>query len=262
MLTETIQIKVYGSMPYARLNTFIWEESPEIKKKQRPLILMCPGGAYEMTSDREADPIAFKFVSMGYNVAILRYSTKPAEYPVALNEAFHALKLIYKNSEKWNVDINKIYIQGCSAGGHLAASIGMFWHEDKELVKPAGMILCYPVITSGEYAHRGSFEALLKTQYTDEMLKRNSLELQVTKDTPKAFIWHTYTDDCVPVENSWLLIQAMKKYDIPVEFHMYPQGGHGLSTCDELAMSPDGYGVQKECQSWLNLVKTWLDAGE
>ncbi|MBD8925040.1 MAG: hypothetical protein EGR89_03380, partial [[Eubacterium] rectale] len=74
MLTETIQIKVDGSMPYARLNTFIWEESPEIKKKKRPLILMCPGGAYEMTSDREADPIAFKFVSMGYNVAILRYS--------------------------------------------------------------------------------------------------------------------------------------------------------------------------------------------
>ena len=94
------------------------------------------------------------------------------------------------------------------------------------------------------------------------MLKRNSLELQVTKDTPKAFIWHTYTDDCVPVENSWLLMQAMKKYDIPVEFHMYPQGGHGLSTCDELAMSPDGYGVQKECQSWLKLVKTWLDAGK
>ena len=101
-------------------------------------------------------------------------------------------------------------MQGRSAGDIFFASIGMFWHEDKELIKPAGMILCYPVITSGEFAHRGSFEALLKSRYTPEMLKRNSLELQVTENTPKAFIWHTYTDDCVPVENSLLLIQSMK----------------------------------------------------
>nr|WP_308647969.1 alpha/beta hydrolase [uncultured Agathobacter sp.] len=261
MTTETFNIKVAGSMPYARLNTYMWDESEEMPKVKRPLIFMCPGGGYEMTSDREADPIALQFMAMGYNVAILRYSVAPAEYPVALNEAFYALKLIYKKSEEWNVDINNIYVQGCSAGGHLAASIGMFWHEDKELIKPAGMILCYPVITSGEFAHRGSFEALLKSCYTPEMLKRNSLELQVTENTPKAFIWHTYTDDCVPVENSLLLIQSMKKYDIPVEFHMYPQGGHGLSTCDELSMCPNGYGVQKECSSWLGLVKTWLDAG-
>lgn len=85
-----------------------------------------------------------------------------------------------------------------------------------------------------------------------------SLEKQVTEHTPKAFIWHTYTDDTVPVENSLLLISAMKKYDIPVEFHMYPVGGHGLSTCDELAVNAEGYGVQKECQSWLPLVQTWL----
>ena len=143
----------------------------------------------------------------------------------------------------------------------------MFWHEawisekvgvPNGLLRPAGMILCYPVITSGEYAHRGSFENLLCGQYTGEMLERVSLEKQVTEHTPKAFIWHTYTDDTVPVENSLLLISAMKKYDIPVEFHMYPVGGHGLSTCDALAANAEGYGVQKECQSWLPLVQTWL----
>ncbi len=260
MISETIKINVEGSMPYARLCTYIWEHSDEMPDRKRPLILMCPGGGYGMTSDREADPIAMQFVAMGYNVAILRYSVAPAEYPTALNEAFYALKLIYRKSKEWNVDVNKIYLQGCSAGGHLAASVGMFWHEDKELIKPAGMILCYPVITSGEYAHRGSFEALLKSQYTEEMLKRNSLEYQVSKNTPKAFIWHTYTDDCVPVENSLLLISAMKKYDIPVEFHMYPVGGHGLSTCDSLAVDINGYGVQKECQSWIALAQSWLES--
>lgn len=83
-------------------------------------------------------------------------------------------------------------------------------------------------------------------------------EISRDSDKKQTIIWHTYTDDCVPVENSLLMISAMKKYEIPVEFHMYPVGGHGLSTCDELAETPDGYGVQKECQSWLPLVHTWL----
>lgn len=267
MIAEVFQITAEGSLSGAKLCTYILENSDEIAIKKRPLILMCPGGGYEMTSDREADPQAMQFLSMGYHVAILRYSCAPAVYPTALLEAAQAMKLIHDYSDEWNVDTDKIVIEGCSAGGHLAASLGMFWHEawlaektrvTSEVLKPAGMLLCYPVITSGEYAHRGSFEALLKGQYTEELLERVSLEKQVTEHTPKSFIWHTYTDDCVPVENSLLLISAMKKYDIPVEFHMYPAGGHGLSTCDELSQTPDGYGVQQECQSWLPLAKVWL----
>lgn len=127
-----------------------------------------------------------------------------------------------------------------------------------EILRPAGLILCYPVITSGEYAHRGSFEALLKGQKTEEMLERVSLEKQVTEHMPPVFLWHTFTDDCVPVENSLLLIAAMRKVNVPVEFHMYPAGGHGLSTCTEQSMNVDGYGVQEQCQSWLPLVRTWL----
>jgi len=178
------------------------------------------------------------------------------------------MKLIHEYAEEWNIDTKKIVVQGCSAGGHLAASLGMFWHESwlaektgvtADLLKPAGMLLCYPVITSGRFSHEGSFNALLNGQKTPEMLKKVSLEKQVTADTPKTFLWHTYTDDCVPVENSLLLISAMKKYDIPVEFHMYPLGGHGLSTCDRLAENPEVYGIQKECQSWLPLAKRWLE---
>ncbi len=267
MLKKEYAIKAENSLPYAKLFVYLWETSPEIRKVQKPMILMCPGGGYEMTSDREADPIALQFFAMGYNVAILRYSVAPAEYPVALLEVAEAMKLIVEHQKEWNVNASKVILQGCSAGGHLAASYGMFWKEkwlaektglSTEQLRPLGMILCYPVITSGEHAHRGSFEALLKNQYTEEMLERTSLEKQVTKDTPQAFLWHTYTDDCVPVENSLLLVEAMKKYDIPVEFHMYPVGGHGLSTCDELAQTEEGYGIQRECQSWLPLVKIWI----
>ncbi|MGN0140734.1 MAG: alpha/beta hydrolase [Roseburia sp.] len=268
MLTETFSIQVEGSQPGAKLCTYILDNSEEIEIKKRPLILMCPGGGYEFTSDREAEPLAMRFLAMGYHVAILRYSVKPAVYPTALLEAAQAMKLIHDYAEEWNVEPGKIFIQGCSAGGHLAASLGVFWHEpwlaekmgvSSETLRPAGMILCYPVITSGEYAHRGSFEALLAGQYTEEMLERVSLEKQVTEHTPPAFLWHTYTDDCVPVQNSLFFIEAMKKYEIPAEFHMYPLGGHGLSTCDRQTACPGGYGVQKECQSWLPLVSTWLE---
>ena len=268
MLTKTIKIRVEGSEPGARLCTYIQSASPELLIQKRPLILICPGGGYEFTSDREAESLAVRFLAMGYHAAVLRYSCKPAVYPTALLEAAEAMKLIHEHADEWQIDTDKIVILGCSAGGHLAASLGMFWHEawlstkagvPNEVLRPAGMILCYPVITSGEYAHKGSFEALLEGQYTKEMLERVSLEKQVTKYTPKAFLWHTYTDDCVPVENSLLLISAMKKYDIPVEFHMYPTGGHGLSTCDEQGANEDGYGVCKECQSWLPLAQKWLE---
>ena len=225
MLTETITIQVEGSQPGARLCIYIQEKSRELRIKERPLILLCPGGGYEWTSDREAEPMAVQFLAMGYHVAVLRYSCAPA------------------------------------------ASLGVFWHESwlseragvaNEILRPAGLILCYPVITSGEYAHRGSFEALLKGQKTEEMMEKVSLEKQVTEHMPPVFLWHTFTDDCVPVENSLLLIAAMRKVNVPVEFHMYPAGGHGLSTCTELSMNVDGYGVQEQCQSWLPLVRTWL----
>lgn len=267
MLTETFQIQVGGSNSGAKLRTYILDGSEEILIKKRPLILMCPGGAYSFVSFREGEPLAMRFLAMGYHVAILDYSCAPAVYPTALLELARAMKLVHDYSEEWNVDPERIFVQGCSAGGHLAASLGMFWHESwlaektevpSEWLRPAGMILCYPVISSGEFAHRGSFENLLEGQYTEEMLERVSLEKQVTEHTPEAFIWHTYTDDTVPVENSLLLIQAMRRHNIPVEFHMYPVGGHGLSTCDEQTLHAGSRVTQVECQSWLPLVKTWL----
>lgn len=267
MLTEVFAIKAEGSQPGAKLCTYILDKGQEPSRENRPLILMCPGGGYEHTSDRESEPIATRFLAMGYHVAILRYSCAPSTYPTALLELAQSMKLIHEHAEEWHVNCDKIIVQGCSAGGHLAACLGVFWKEkwlaDKadcqtKWLKPAGMLLCYPVITSGEYAHRGSFEKLLKGQYTEEMLERVSIEKQVTEQTPPLFLWHTYTDQSVPVENSLFLIQAMRSYEIPVEFHMYPVGKHGLATCDEQSVLADGTGIQEECQSWLPLAKTWL----
>lgn len=255
-------------MPYARLCSYILDASDALYVRERPLILLCPGGGYEHTSDREAEPLAMRFLAMGYHVSILRYSCAPAVYPAALLELATAVRLIREMAGEWHVMGDQIYVQGCSAGGHLACCLGAFWHEpwlaervgaaSSGELRPAGMILCYPVITSGEFAHRGSIENLLGGPGDEKMLERVSLEKQVTGMMPPAFIWHTYSDESVPVENSLLLVGAMRKSGVQAEFHMYPVGAHGLSACDEQTARPDGFGVQKECQSWLPLAREWL----
>ncbi len=267
MLHETYPIRVEGSLPDAKLITYIQEYSPAMKMNIRPLILICPGGGYGYTSDREAESMALQFLAMGYHAAVLRYSCAPAQYPTALLELAYSMKLIRKHAKEWNIAEDKIVVQGCSAGGHLAASFGMFWREefiaealnieDKEILRPNGMVLCYPVITSGEYAHRGSFNNLLGDRA--ELLEKMSLEKQVNENTPKAFIWHTFEDGSVPVENSLLLVSAMRKVGIPVEFHLYPHGGHGLGLATKLTETEDGRAVQPECASWLGLAHTWLE---
>lgn len=187
MLHNTFEIQVQGSLPYATLITYIQEDSDAMAIRERPLILICPGGGYTRTSDREAEPVALKFLAMGYHAAVLRYSCAPAVFPTSLLELASAMAMIRNNVKQWHVDSEKIIVQGSSAGGHLAASLGMFWDEDfvaqgiglgeadHELLRPNGMILSYPVITSGEFAHRGSFESLLGDRQ-EELGEKLSLE--------------------------------------------------------------------------------------
>lgn len=270
MIHETYPVQVKGSQHYAKLVTYIQEYSEALAVNTRPLILICPGGGYSWTSDREAEKLAIQFMAMGYHAAVLRYSCAPAKYPAALLELASCMKLIREKAGEWHVDPDRIVVQGCSAGGHLAASLGVFWkkaflagelgiqEEDSCMLKPNGMILCYPVITGGEFAHRGSFESLLGDR-EKELAELLSLEKQVTADTPRTFIWHTFEDGAVPVENSLLMVGALRRAGVPTEFHMYPRGGHGLSLANWLTESADGGGVQEECAGWISLCRTWLE---
>ena len=126
MIHNTYPLKVEGSLEYARLVTYIQEDSDAMLIDKRPLVLVCPGGGYGRTSDREAESMALQFLAMGYHAAVLRYSCAPAKYPTALLELASSMALIRKNAEAWHIDTDKIVVQGCSAGGHLAASLGMF----------------------------------------------------------------------------------------------------------------------------------------
>lgn len=277
MIHLTYQLQVKGSMPDARLIVYIQDYSKDMAIQKRPLILLCPGGGYGRTSDRESEPMALKFLAMGYHVALLRYSCAPARFPTSLVELASAMVLLRDHAEEWHIDAEKIVVQGCSAGGHLAACLGMFWDEDflaeelglegpdHEILKPYGMMLCYPVITSGEFAHRGSFENLLgeaveksEKARKEQLLAKLSLEDQVSGKTPKTFIWHTFTDQSVPVENSLLLAGALRKAGVSTELHIYPRGKHGLALANRLTETRDGRALQEECTTWIGLAETWL----
>ena len=268
MIQERIKIQVQGSEDYAHLDTYILgnylDDEPNPRK---PLVLICPGGAYRMTSNREAEPIALQFNSIGYHAAVLRYSCKPAVYPTALLEVAKSVQLIREKGEEWGIDTEKILVMGFSAGGHLVASYGVFWKELEEnlnekvrglSLQPNGLILCYPVISSQDaIAHTDSIQNLLGSQY-EEKREKLSLENQVGDWVPKTFIWHTFDDDTVPFWNSMVFVEALGKANVPVEFHLYPKGAHGLSLATKSIQRTDGSGVEPGCQSWMPLLLQWI----
>lgn len=270
MIHNKIEIKARGMEAVGNLYTYFLDSSIEMRpNEKRPVILMCPGGGYEMTSDREAEPMAMQFLAMGYHVAILRYSVCPVRYPAALLQVAESVLYLKEHADEYHIDPEKIVVQGCSAGGHLAANYGIAWNSpfltklmgvenDPERLRVAGLLLCYPVITSGEKAHEESFRNLLGEQY-EEKKEELSLENQVTPDTPPTFLWHTATDETVPVENSLYFFQACLQQGVSAELHIYPVGGHGLSLANEETCRANGIGVQKECQSWIGLAQTWLE---
>ncbi|GHU58372.1 endo-1,4-beta-xylanase [Clostridia bacterium] len=246
MIHEKIDVSVgeYGAFAY----TYLLENSPEIYggKRTRPLVIICPGGGYEFTSDREAEPVAIAFNALGFHAMPLRYSVAPARYPTALLQLNKTMEFARKNEENWNV--SKIIVAGFSAGGHLAASLGVLGNP-----RPDGLILAYPVITSGEFAHEGSMVNLFGEDKT--LREDTSLEKLVTPETPPAFIWHTGEDSTVPVENSLLFANALRKAGVPFELHIYQHGEHGLSLATEEVGNPDEYA---NIPAWVSLAGNWI----
>ena len=216
----------------ALVRTYVLSNYPAIDaERRRAMIIICPGGAYRFCSEREAEPIAIRFNSLGYNSLVLYYTVNAEEqgsiYPKPQQELAETVKWVRSNAADLNTDPNKIVLMGFSAGGHLAASHGVFWRRYGELSKPDAMVLCYPVITSGPFAHERSIKNLVGD---DEKLKSQmSLEMHVNSDVPPTFIWTTKTDQSVPYENSLFFKESLDLFGIENDLVVYPKGVHGLS---------------------------------
>ena len=232
----------------------------------RPAVVICPGGGYRYTSSRESESIAMQYLAAGMQAFVLYYNCAPAVFPCALLELAKSVSIVRSHAAEWNIDPEKILVAGFSAGGHLAASLGCFWNQSfvyeplgllAEDIRPNGNILCYPVITSGEFAHRGSFDMLCAGLDQEKYLALTSLENQAGPQNPPTFIWHTNEDQAVPVENSFLYVSALRKAKVPVEFHMYAHGWHGLSLANDETKCEKDRAIPK-VQSWMELSITWI----
>jgi len=220
-------------------------------------MIICPGGAYSHCSDREGEPVALRFMSLGWAAGVLTYSTSPARYPVALNQLAETVKYIRNHCTKYNAHPHRIVVMGFSAGGHLAACLGNMWHDWGEDCRPNALVLCYPVITSGDYAHVRSFMNLLGNQY-EELKDDLSMEKKVSLLTPPTFVWHTRTDEGVACMNSLLFADQLQKFGIKHHLELFETGEHGLSLANREVLSQKHPAVNNEVAQWPELADNWL----
>ena len=220
-------------------------------------MVICPGGGYGGLAQHEGKDYAEWLAKHGVTAFVLKYRLGSAGYrhPVMLGDAARAVRLVRSQAQKWGIDPKRVGIMGSSAGGHLASTLLTHFDDGKteasdsverESSRPDLGILCYPVITFGEFTHAGSKKNLLGENPSDELVKLLSNELQVTTNTPPTFLWHTYEDTGVVPQNSMLFAMALQKNKVPYELHVYEKGRHGIGLAN-------GHPWTEQCLRWLKL---------
>lgn len=225
-------------------------------------VLIIPGGGYHHLSyNISGFQLAKWFNTMGINAFVLTHrlpispDLKERE-KAPLQDAERAMKIIRKNAVDWKIDTNKIGVMGCSAGGHLAGSLGTIKDDfsliddeyDSYSFKPNFMILISPVIDMGKEGHKASTENLLGPNPSAELIKKYSLQFQVSDYTPPTFIAHAFNDKTVSPKNSLLFYDALLANKIPSSLHIFNQGGHAIA----LRNNPGSTNL------WTNLCEQWL----
>ncbi|MCR5794632.1 MAG: alpha/beta hydrolase [Solobacterium sp.] len=224
--------------------------------RTRPALVICPGGAYRWRSPREKDPAALEFLNMGFHVFILEYSCgEDAADMRPLKELAGTVRQIRSGSTEWHIDPDRIAVLGFSAGGHLAASLGVYWNDPVICggpeIRPDALILCYPVISTKEYAHE---ESAMWVSGNDPLMRQRMHQPDhVTESFPPTFMWHGGEDTSVPPENSLMLAVQLRKQHVPVEYHLFATGVHGISMCTQEVETPDHV-----CRQWVPLCRTWI----
>ena len=218
----------------------------------RGAVVVCPGGGYAMKADHEGAPIAEMLNKAGISAYVLDYRVAPCHREAPLSDASRAIRVVR------SMGYEKVAILGFSAGGHLTCSAATLYTAgdpdaedpvERLSSRPDAFVPCYAVVSFGTFTHGGSRQNLLGEEYMNvELVRRFSAELNVTIDTPPAFIWHTMDDNAVPVENSINLASALAHAHVPFEMHIYPHGPHGMGLAENA----------EDVRTWTDHVQGWL----
>jgi acetyl esterase/lipase len=224
-------------------------------------VIICPGGGYSgLSMVNEGSTIAEAFNSIGVTAFILKYRL-PSDSIMndktigPLQDAQRAIQLIRQNAAAWGIDPNRVGVIGFSAGGHLASTFGTHFNKavidnkDNINLRPDFMVLLYPVITFGKYAHVGSRENLIGKTPSQELIDLYSNEKQVTPNTPPTFLVHAEDDGLVPIQNTLIFYDALVANKVPSELHIYPKGDHGF-----------GLNNKTTKEKWFDNLTSWMDA--
>ena len=201
-----------------------WKDS-----QKRPFLLILPGGGYEYTSWREAEPVKNAFIEESYHIGIYYYREEKLLHPQTHEEAKAFLDQLHGDAR-----VEKVFVIGFSAGGHLAATLMTYYPE----TIAAGILAYAPITSDIKYRNVGSLMNLLGSDMSKQRLYEVSLEQHVTDKTPPCFLFHTQDDAVVHVENALLFANALRQHHVPFELHIYPEGLHGFSVgSDDVAFS-------------------------
>jgi acetyl esterase/lipase len=226
-------------------------------------IVVCPGGGYGMLAPHEGDLYARWLTNQGIAGLVLKYRLAPNNYhhPAMLNDVTRAMRQARFHAADWHIDPKRLGVMGSSAGGHLASTIlthfdggnsGAEDPVDKQSSRPDLGILCYPVITMSENTHQGSKNNLLGKNPPADLVELLSNEKRVTKDTPPCFIWHTWEDKGVKIENAMSFAAALQAAGVPFDFHVYEKGGHGIGLGTKEFEPAKFHPWSRDCSYWLN----------
>lgn len=236
-----------------RVNAKDFKKDPAItvytpKKPSGKTILMCPGGGYShQASGHEGHDMADWMNAQGITYAVLKYRLPYGDNTIPLADAEQAMRILRKYSSELGVDPKKVGVAGASAGGHLASTLAT--HYSSPETRPDFQVLFYPVISMDEKkTHMGSRKNLLGDNPTEDLVRKYSNELQVSPDTPKAFIMLSSDDSAVPPANSIDYYTALISNKVPASLHAYPNGGHGWGFRDKFKFK----------RQWTEELEKWL----
>ena len=234
---------------------------PDPAQASGAAMVICPGGAYRNLAPHEGNDYALWLNQHGVTCFVLKYRLGSSGYrhPAMLQDAARAVRLVRANAAEWQLDPKRVGIMGSSAGGHLASTLLTHFDSgqadsadpvERQSSRPDLGILSYPVISMGQYTHKGSKVNLLGPKPPAKLVRLLSNELQVTSNTPPCFLWTTDEDKTVPMENSLLFASALRKNGVPFALHVYQKGGHGMGLADKPPF-PHPHPWAGDCLFWL-----------